>query len=106
MSDIVGQIRQCAQDLGRDDEETKIFFWHCGILREAANEIVSLRKELDESRERNLLANERADNAVADAAKARDTALEEAAREAETSPVNFEGRDIAAFIRAIKDKQP
>lgn len=80
MSDIVGQIRQCAQDLGRDDEETKIFFWHCGILREAANEIVSLRQQVEEARAK---------------------ALEEAAREAESSPVYFEGRDIAAGIRAL-----
>lgn len=40
---------------------------------EAATEIASLRRELAEARERNLLANERADNAVADAEKARET---------------------------------
>ena len=69
--------------------------------RDAADLIVYLRQQLEEARERNLFANNRADNAEADAAKARAKAFEEAAREAESSPVNFEGRDIAAGIRAL-----
>lgn len=75
-------------DTGPDIVERLQSFRH-GLFwpeaREAASVILSLRKEAQEARRE---------------------ALEEAAREAETSPVNFEGRDIAAFIRAIKDKQP
>lgn len=57
------------------------------IMRDAAQrksrsqlneEITALRQQLAEARERNLIANNRADNAEADAAKARATAIEDA----------------------------
>jgi hypothetical protein len=86
------------------------------VMANAASEIVSLRKELEEARERNHLANNRADNAVADAAKARDIALEEAARVVEDTPISLPlgigmadgasiaSRTLAAAIRALKEK--
>lgn len=48
-------------------------------IRQAVTEITNLRQQLEEARERNLLANNRADNAEADVAKAL-SALEPFAR--------------------------
>lgn len=71
-------------------------------IRQAVTEITNLRRQLEEARERNLLANNRADNAEADAAKARENALEDAVDAVYRVWENGIGRvEVAEAIRAL-----
>lgn len=74
-------------------------------LKGSIAEVGRLLEELEEARERNLIAHYRADNAAADLDKARAKALEEAARVgyrtcAETRHVKL-GDAVATAIRAL-----
>lgn len=74
MSDIVDRLRKSAAcgDFPFYHDEAGHIIPHSDNMEEAADLILALRQQLDEARERNLIANERADNAVADLEKARE----------------------------------
>lgn len=107
-NDTMGAIASVHVDDGKNDcpplEEAKanqafIAAANPPCVIDLLDEITTLRQQLAEARERNLIANERADNAQADAAKARARALEEAAALADELDPN--AVDIAAAIRAL-----